>query len=701
MLRRVFPALLLAVVAGAHAQETLQEMPRYDRYEKLRREIAGSVKRGQINASWAEDSKNFTYAKDGKTYRYDVATGKVEETTAAAGTQGRGRNRGNPERGRQFSVAISADEKLKATSRDNNVYISDGDGKNEIAVTTEGSREKRLKFGVASWVYGEELGVREAMWWSPDGKTLAFYKFDETPVKDYFLALNQVDFQDTLDVEAYPKAGTPNPIVTLMVYDLASKRTSIIDTKFDKPELGEYVYDVRWSPDGKELFFNRTNRKQNVMELCAADIATTRCRTIVREEQPQSWAENHPEMRLLEDKKRFIWSSERNGYQNFYLYDLTGKLLNTLTQHTFDAGSIVKVDEKAGQIWYTARSSPNPLLQQLHRAGLNGKGDKRLTDPEFSHSVTIAPDGKHFVDVAQTVSVAPTTYLRKDDGTQVSILERSDLTKFNELGLKPTERVTFTAADGKTSCYGTLQFPSDFDPAKKYPLIVNVYGGPESGGGIESFQTPNPITEMGFLVAWFDGRGTNGRGKAFKDAVYGKLGVVEIDDQAAGVKELAKRPYVDGKRVAINGTSYGGYSSVMAILRHPDVFQVASASSSVTDWRHYDTIYTERYMGLPWDNENKKGYDEGSAVPYVKNLKGKLMLYYGTADNNVHPANTLQLVKALEAAGKRYDMQVGPDRGHTGINSTRMWEYFVTYLILNAPKDALAVQWRERAPSRR
>ncbi len=700
MLRRVFPILFLATVAGAYAQETLQEMPRYDRYEKLRREIAGSVKRGQLTASWAEDSKGFTYLKDSKTFRYDVATGQVAEAKASGDGQGRSRNRGNPERGRQFSVAITDDENLKAVSRDNNVYISDADVKNELAVTTEGSKEKRLKFGVASWVYGEELGVREAMWWSPDGKTLAFYKFDETPVKDYFLAMNQVDFQDTLDVEAYPKAGAANPIVVLMVYDVASKKTSIIDTKFDKPELGEYVYAVRWSPNGKELFFNRTNRKQNVMELCAVDIATAKCRTIVREEQPQSWAENHPVMTLLEDKKRFIWSSERNGYKNFYLYDLSGKLLHTLTQHSFDSVNVLKVDEKAGQVWYSARSSPNPLLQQLHRVGLNGKNEKRLTDPQFSHNVTIAPDAKHFVDVAQTVSEAPTTYLRKDDGSLVAVLERSDLTKFNELGLKPTERVTFTAADGKTLCYGTLQFPSDFDSSKKYPLIVNVYGGPESGGGAESFQTPNPITEMGFLVAWFDGRGTSNRGKAFKDAIYGKLGIVEIDDQAAGVRELAKRPYVDGKRVAINGTSYGGYASVLAILRHPAVFQVASASSSVTDWRHYDTIYTERYMGLPWENENKKGYEEGSALPYVKNLKGKLMLYYGTADNNVHPANTLQLVKALEAAGKRYDMQVGPDRGHTGINSTRMWEYFVTHLILKVPKDALSSVWTERRAKR-
>jgi dipeptidyl-peptidase-4 len=698
MLRRALPALLLAAVAGAHAQETLQEMPRYDRYEKLRREITGSVKRGQIFANWAEDSKGFTYSKDGKTYNYDVAAKKAEETTAPATGRGGGRggNRGAPQRGRQFDVAFSPDEKLKAFSRANNVFLSTPDGKDEVAVTTDGSVAKRIKFGIASWVYGEELGVREAMWWSPDSKTLAFYKFDETPVKDYFIAMNQVEFQDTLDTEAYPKAGAPNPIVTLMTYDLASKRTTVIDTQFGDKAMGEYVYDVRWSPDGKELFFNRTNRKQNAMEFCAANPSTGACRVVVREDQPQSWAENHPDVRFLDDQHRFVWSSERNGFKNFYLYDLSGKLLNGITQNQFDADQIVRVDEKDGKLWYSGRSGANPYLQQLHVVSLAGKGDKRLTDPSLNHTISLAPDGKHFVDVSQSVNTPPVSNLMDAGGKMIANLDKSDLSKFNELGLKTTERFSFTAADGKTLCYGTLQFPSDFDASKKYPVVVNVYGGPESGGSPETFQTPNAITEMGFLVVWIDGRGTNGRGKAFRDAVYGKLGVVEIDDQAAGIKALATRPYVDGKRVAINGTSYGGYASLMAILRHPDVFQVASASSSVTDWRHYDSIYTERYMGLPWESENLQGYIDGSALTYVKNLKGKLMLYFGTADNNVHPSNTLQLVRALEGAGKRYDMQVGPDRGHTGINQTRMWEYFVTHLILNAPKDALARVWTAR-----
>ena len=691
--------LLLAAVAGfAPAQESLTEMPRYDRYEKLRREIAGSVKYGSLVVNWAEDGKSLTYRRDEKNYKLDLASGEESEAPGGNANNGgrRTQTRRAPERGRQFDTAFSPDEKRKAFHRDGNVYLSDADGKNEVAITTDGGRDKRIKYGIASWVYGEELDVREAIWWSPDGTKVAFYRFDENPVKDYYLQYDQTKIQDTLDTEAYPKAGADNPVVSLLVMDAASKAVTSVDTKFGDASLGEYVYDVRWSPDGKALLYNRTNRKQNAMELCLADPATGKSRAVVREDQPQSWAENHPTAQFLKDNQRFIWSSERNGFKNLYLYNLDGKLLGPITQHKTDVERVVRVDEDRKAVYYSARTGNNPYLVQLHRVALDGKGDRRLTDPAFHHTVTLSPDGKNFSDVSQNATTPPVTRVLSEDGKVLKELAKSDTSKFEGLSLKRVERFTYTAADGKTICYGSLHFPSDFDPAKKYPLVVSVYGGPESGGGPETFQTPNPITEMGFLHATFEGRGTNGRGKAFRDAVYGKLGIVEIDDQAAGVKALAERAYVDGKRVGIYGTSYGGYASLMALLRHPDTFHVASSSSPVTDWRHYDSIYTERFQGLPWERENLKGYEEGSAMTYVKNLKGKLLLYYGTADNNVHPSNTLQLVSALESAGKRYDMQIGPDRGHTGVNSTRMWEYFVTNLILRtSPKDALAMVWKK------
>jgi dipeptidyl-peptidase-4 len=238
--------------------------------------------------------------------------------------------------------------------------------------------------------------------------------------------------------------------------------------------------------------------------------------------------------------------------------------------------------------------------------------------------------------------------------------------------------IKYKAADGATDLYGMLHFPSTFDPAKKYPLLVSVYAGPETNGARESFATPMPLTEYGFLVATLDSRSAAGRGKRALDAIYQKLGVTEIDDQAAGVKSLWMRPYVDKNRVGIFGTSYGGYASAMALLRHPDVFQAASAASAVTSWHHYDTIYTERYMWIP--QENKEGYEAGSAMNYAKNLRGRLMIYYGTADNNVHPNNSMQLIQALQQAGKSFDVQVGPDRGHSGINMDRMMEFFIENL---------------------
>ncbi|HEY0868260.1 MAG TPA: DPP IV N-terminal domain-containing protein [Fimbriimonas sp.] len=675
-------AILCSTAALAAAQDRLPTMPRYDRYERLRRDITNSVKRGALTVKWADDSKSFTYAKEGKTYRYDLASGKSAEIEAPKESAERRRSRRNPERGRQFDTVLTEDGKLKAVCRDRNVYLSKADGKDEVAVTTDGSVEKRIKNGVASWVYGEELGVRESMWFCPDGKRLAYYRFDEGPVKDFYLTYDLTKFQNTLDVEAYPKAGTENPRVQLRVYDIASKKTLTIDPTFGDPDMAEYVYQVRWSPDGKELFYHRTNRKQNVMEWCAADPETGRSRVVLRESRPQSWTDNAPALRFLKGEDRFVWRSDRDGFYNLYLYDLAGKLLKTLTSHRFDVDGVSLIDEDQGVLFYTARSAENPYLVQLHRVNLDGTGDVRLTDPKRSHTVAIAPDGKHVVDVAETLDVPAETRLLDRSGKVVATLETSDLTKFEELRLRKIQRITFPAADGSTTLYGTLELPSDFDPKRRYPVVVGTYAGPESGGGQERFRPPSPLTELGFIIADFDGRGTSGRGKAFKEAVYGKLGIVEIDDQAAGARYLASLPYVDGKRIGIHGTSYGGYASAMAILRHPDVFAAACASSSVTDWRHYDTIYTERYMGLPSPEDNLAGYDAGSSMKYAKNLKGRLMLFYGSLDNNVHPSNTLMLAKSLNEAGKSYEMMVGPDQGHTGINYWRMWEFFMDNLVL-------------------
>jgi len=453
-------------------------------------------------------------------------------------------------------------------------------------------------------------------------------------------------------------------------------------TPFDDATLGYYVYNVAWSPDGREILLNRTNRRQNVLELAACSADTGKCRGVVHEEWPTGWITNRPEMRFLKDGHRFIWESQRTGWRNFYLYDLARGLIGPLTQLTAaEADNVVAVDESRGLLFYTARDGDNFLKIQLHRVGLDGRGDRRLTDPAFMHTLTPSPDTHYFVDVAQTHDVAPVTRLIDSDGRVIAELARSDTTKFAELGLKKVEMFTYKAADGRTELHGMIHFPSNFDPAKKYPALASVYGGPESAASSERFTLPNPLTEYGFLVLPLDSRAVPGLGKRALDSIYLKLGQTEMDDMAEGVKALWNRSYFDKDRVGIMGSSYGGYSAAMELLRHPEVFAAGSAASPPTDWRNYDTIYTERYMWIP--EENKEGYDAGSAMTYAPRLKGRLLIYYGTSDNNVHPSNSLQLIKALQQAGKSFEVQVGPDQGHSNVNAQRMMEFFIENLVLD------------------
>jgi dipeptidyl-peptidase-4 len=268
----------------------------------------------------------------------------------------------------------------------------------------------------------------------------------------------------------------------------------------------------------------------------------------------------------------------------------------------------------------------------------------------------------------------------------VKELASSDLSKFDQLGLKKTEMFTYLAADGKTPLLGLISFPSNFDPSKAYPALASVYGGPGGGGARVCVGEGNPHPPCGVLVLALDSRAAPGRGKRTLDAIYQKLGQVEMDDMAEGVKALWSRPYFDRDRVGIFGTSYGGYSSVMSLLRHPEAFRVAAASSAVTSWIHYDSIYTERYMWIP--QENKEGYDAGNAMRLADKLDGRLLIYYGTADNNVHPTNAMQLIQALQRAGKSFEVQVGPDAGHSSVNQQRMMEFFIENLVVDPPKRA-------------
>jgi len=680
----------VAAASPAVAQSKLQTMPGYEQWAKVAPLIPTAAKLGSVNAEWSADSQSFEYMFDGKRWRFDLATRTAVEATDAPRVEaattptptGTVLARG---RGRDADVT-SPDGLLRAVSRDYNIWIVPNNGGPEKQVTTDGGQAARIRNGVGSYIYLEEFNVSQPVWWSPDGKKLAFMRYDETQVDDYYLQLDQTKMFSTMLVQAYPHPGRTNPAADLMVYDVDTGATTRMDVRESKPftngVVGHYAWAAQWTKEGSEVLIRRSDRLQKNQDIAACSASTGKCRSVVRESRPGSWA-SAAAPRFLDDGKRFVWTSERNDFRNFYLYDLSGKQLAKLTQHAFDVVDIVRIDEPAGWLWYTARSGDNHMLVQLHRVKLNGQSDTRLTDRKFTHRTDISPDGKYFVDVEQAHDKAPVSRLRDFNGRLVAEITSSDLSAFDAIGLKKAEMFTYTSADGKTQLYGQLQFPSNFDPSTKYPMLVFVYGGPGSNGLTEAFVNANPLAEYGFLMLKLDARTNTGRGRKVLDTTYQQLGMFEIDDFAAGIQSLWSRPYVDRERVGMYGTSYGGTASAGTLLRHPEAVQAAAASSPVTDWRLYDTAYVERHMGLP--DASPKAYDQASLLLLTDQLKGDLMLYYGTSDDNVHPNNTMKLIQALHDAGKSFEVQVGPDKGHTGLPQQRMMEFFIERLILDRP----------------
>jgi dipeptidyl-peptidase-4 len=689
---------LACMVPSAHAQDRLKTMPGYDEYQRMAatRASLGMAGRGGggRGAAWSADGKAVDFDRDGKRYRYDLPNNKTIEAAAAADQAAGGRGRGGfgnqPARGRQFDFAIAPAGNHRAIYRDRNVWMADSSGTGAVQITTDGSVRNRIKYGTASWVYGEELSQRTAMWWSPDGKKLAYYRFDESKVPDFYLATDLTHLYDTLDVEAYPKPGVPNPVVDLFVYDVDSRKTTRVDVRDGKPfenaTVGYYVFRIEWSADGRELTFLRANRRQNALEMAACNPDSGACRVVTREDNPTGWIDDDPPSTItwLKDKNRFIAESDRSGFKNYYLFDFkAGKLITAITHLPAEVAGIVRVDEAANAMYYMGRDGDNYMKLQLHRVGLDGKNDKRLTDPTLTHTISLSPDGRNFVDVAEAHDQPPVTRVVDMNGKVVSELARTDISKLTAAGLEKVEMYSYQTADGKATLHGIINFPSNFDPSKKYPVLVSVYGGPAVANSTsERFQMSSAQADYGFIVLNVEARTNPGMGRKYLDDVYLKLGQVEQDDMADGVRALWNRPYIDKNRVGVFGTSYGGYTSVMEILRHPEVFAAASSSSPPTDWRNYDTIYTERYMWIP--QENKEGYDKASAMSYIDNLRGRLMLYFGTADNNVHPSNMMQLIQGLQQKGKSFDVQVGPDQGHSGLNGQRMMEFFIENLVMNS-----------------
>lgn len=582
-------------------------------------------------------------------------------------------------RGFRYTEVFSPDLRYRAYTRDFDLYVKDRDGK-EIRLTHDG--HDNLRNGFPDWVYPEELSQYTAFWWSPDSTKIAYMQFDQSPVTRYPLVYD-VTPVPKLELLAYPKAGTNNPIIRFFIVEVATGKTVRVDTGI---ETNVYLYRGQWWPDGREFVYRRLNRLQNRIEIFAADPETGKSRLLFSDEDPCYIDENLP-LILLEDNRHAVWASERTGFKELYLYDRSGKLVRQLTNARLPVGTVLGVDEDSGWIYFTGFQNGG-LESHGFKVRLDGKGFGRITREPGMHSLSFSPNFRYYVDSYSSFDEPGRTVLFAADGKKIREIGRSVATpELDALKLVKPESFTFKSADGKHDLDGILYKPAHFDPGESYPLILSVYGGPGAKriynryNFVDGNQT---LAQLGFIVAAVDHRGVSGRGKAFQNLMYLNLGDIEVADHAAAVKHLAALPYVDGGRVGIFGHSYGGYLTCMALLKEPDVFHVGVAGAPVTCWKNYDTIYTERYMRRPEDNP--EGYEKGSAMTYAANLKGRLFIHHGAVDDNVHPGNSVQLLHALLEAGKRVDFMLYPEQQH-GIRYPQYADSRVEYFIEHLKPD--------------
>jgi len=576
-------------------------------------------------------------------------------------------------RGRIYSEVLSPDLKYRAYVRDYNLYIKDFE-ENETPLTKGGHKD--LRKGFPDWVYPEELSQYDAFWWSPDSSKIAYMEFDESPVKKYPI-VHDIDPIPPLEMQSYPKSGENNPIVQFYLVDIKSQKTARVQTGIN---TNVYLFKGKWTPDGKYFTYQRLNRLQNVLELFITDIKTGEVKMILKDVD-RCYVEADDDLKFLKDNKHFIWTSERSGWKEIYLYDISGNPVKQLTHSELPVNRVVGVDEESGWVYFSGQENRG-LESYFYRVGINGKGFEKLLTEVGTHSVSMSPDCQYFIDSFSSFNHPLRISLYTADGEKVRELGHSVITKeFKELDLIEPEQFVFESADGKYKLDGILFKPAHFNEEEKYPLIMSIYGGPGAKRIYNRFQwnsRSQALAQLGFIVASIDHRGVSGRGKDFQNLMYMNLGQIELADHIAAVKFLTQRPYIDEDRVGIYGHSYGGYLTCIAMLKAPDVFHVGVAGAPVTDWRNYDTIYTERYMRRPQDNPD--GYEKGSCMNYAKDLKGHLALHHGTVDNNVHPGNTIQLIQELLRHNKKFDLMMYPEQRH-GIRFDRYEEARVEFFI--------------------
>ena len=557
---------------------------------------------------------------------------------------------------------FSPDGKSIAFAKGNNLFVYNIATKVTAVVTTDG-RKNSIINGVTDWVYEEEFGHVRAFEWSADSKKLAFVKFDETEVSEFSMTMFGKDLYPTLNTFKYPKAGEKNAIVNLYLYNVENKSSKTIDLSGYKDF---YIPRMKWTTDANVLSVQILNRHQDNLDLLFVDGNSGKS-SIVLNENDSAYVDVHENITFLKDNS-FVWTSEKDGFNHIYVFDKTGKLKNQVTAGNWDVTSFYGIDQKNNKIFYQSVENGS-INRDIYSIGVDGKNKMRLTQSTGTSSATFSPNFDYFINKF-TNSDTPALFSLNESktGKQVKeILNNSELaSKLENYNLSKKEFMVLKTLGGQNLNAWMIK-PKNFDAAKKYPVFMFQYSGPGSQQVNNDWTDTNDywfmmLAQQGYIVACVDGRGTGFKGAAFKKCTQKQLGKFEVEDQIDAAKTLGEMAFVDKTRIGIWGWSYGGFMASNCILKGADVFKMAIAVAPVTNWRFYDSIYTERYMTTP--QENASGYDENSPINHVAKLKGNFLLIHGSGDDNVHVQNSMQMMEALIQANKQFDSQIYPDNNH-------------------------------------
>ena len=570
-----------------------------------------------------------------------------------------------------------------AYAKDNNLFIYNIGTKTSNQITTDGKKNAVIN-GITDWVYEEEFAFVRAFDWSGDSKKLAYIRFDESQVPEFSMSMFRKDLYPNVETFKYPKAGEKNSEVSLHIYDVNTTSSKEINLK---NYTDFYIARLKWTNDANVLSAQVLNRHQDNLDLLFVD-ANSGTPKVVLNEKDKAYIDVTDNLTFLKDNS-FIWTSEKNGFNHIYVYDKMGKLKNQVTNGNWEVTNYYGFDEKNQTVFYQSVENGS-INRDVYRIGLNGKNKVRLSQNTGTNAATFSPNFNYFINSFSS-AIQPTTYTLNDakTGKELQSIEKNEAlsNKLKAYNLPSKEFFVLKTAKGN-ELNAWIMKPKDFDSNKKYPVFMYQYSGPGSQKVNNDWNGTDyywfmMLTQQGYIVACVDGRGTGFKGADFKKCTQKELGKFEVEDQIDAAKVIGNYPFVDKTRIGIFGWSFGGFMASNCIMKGNDVFKMAIAVAPVTNWRFYDSIYTERYMQTP--QENASGYDENSPINHVDKLKGKFLLIHGSGDDNVHVQNSMQMMEALIQANKQFDSQIYPDNNH-GIygGKTRIQLYTkMTNFILN------------------